>query len=71
MKKIIVIFILIFSINLMAQEAKIGGVYEAGIGATDEKRQIAYFERFGYRVGKTGAHSAKEAEKLYGVKSKL
>lgn len=71
MKKFIVIFILIFSINLMAQEKTIGGVYEAVIGATDEKPLIAYFERFGYRVGKTGKLSANEAEKLYGVKSKL
>ena len=55
----------------MAQETSIGGVFEVGIGATDEKPLIAYFERFGYRVGSTGEISAKEAEKLYGVKSKL
>ena len=55
----------------MAQETSIGGVYEVGIGATDEKPLIAYFERFGYRVGNIGELSKKEAEKLYGVKSKL
>ncbi|RMH34611.1 MAG: VOC family protein [Acidobacteria bacterium] len=52
----------------------IGGVYEVGIGAgsqTDEKWLIAYFERFGYRVGKIGSLSAEEAEKLYGVRSAL
>ena len=55
----------------MAQETSIGGVYEVGIGATDEKPLIAYFERFGYRVGGTGELSEREAEELYGVKSKL
>ncbi len=65
------IFIAIFAGNFMAQETTIGGVYEVGIGATDEKPLIAYFERFGYRVGNTGELSEKEAEKLYGVKSKL
>ena len=65
------VFIAIFAINLMAQETSIGGVYEVGIGAADEKPLIAYFERFGYRVGSTGELSEKEAEKLYGVKSKL
>jgi uncharacterized glyoxalase superfamily protein PhnB len=67
----IIFSVLIFSVNLMARETSIGGVYEVGIGATDEKPLIAYFERFGYRVGSTGEMSAKEAEKLYGVKSKL
>lgn len=71
MKKLIVVLTLIFATNLMAQETTIGGVYEVGIGATDEKPLIAYFERFGYRVGATGEISASEAEKLYGVKSKL
>ena len=65
------IFIAIFAINFVAQEAAIGGVYEVGIGATDEKPLIAYFERFGYRVGNTGELSEKEVERLYGVKSKL
>lgn len=55
----------------MAQETTIGGVYEVGIGAMDEKPLIAYFERFGYRIGNTGEISEKEAQKLYGVKSKL
>ena len=55
----------------MAQETSIGGVYEVGIGAADEKPLIAYFERFGYRVGSAGELSEREAEQLYGVKSKL
>lgn len=63
--------ILIFSVNFMAQETSIGGVTEVGIGATDEKPLIAYFERFGYRVGQTGELSAAEAKRLYGVDSKL
>ncbi|HMS40120.1 MAG TPA: VOC family protein [Pyrinomonadaceae bacterium] len=67
----IVFSILSFSLNFMAQETSIGGIYEVGIGATDEKPLVAYFERFGYRVGSTGELSEKEAEKLYGVKSKL
>ena len=56
---------------MAAQETSIGGVTEVGIGATDEKPLIAYFERFGYRVGNTGELSAKDAKKLYGVDSKL
>lgn len=71
MKKLAILLIFLFSINLMAQETTIGGVYEVGIGATDEKPLIAYFERFGYRVGNTGEMSAKDAKKLYGVDSKL
>lgn len=71
MKNFAILLILIFSINVMAQETTIGGVYEVGIGATDEKPLIKYFERFGYRVGETGEFSASEAEKLYGVKSRL
>jgi uncharacterized glyoxalase superfamily protein PhnB len=55
----------------MAQETSIGGVTEVGIGATDEKPLIKYFERFGYRVGNTGELSVKDAKKLYGVDSKL
>ena len=71
MKKLVMLLILIFSMNFMAQETSIGGVYEVGIGATDEKPLIAYFERFGYRVGNTGEMSAKDAKKLYDVDSKL
>ena len=42
--------VLIFSVNSAAQQTSIGGVYEVGIGATDEKPLVAYFERFGYRA---------------------
>ncbi len=63
--------ILLFSIGLMAQDSNIGGVYEAGIGTKNPSPLVKYFERFGYRVGKKGKLSAKSAEKLYGVKSKL
>ncbi len=67
-----IIFILIFfPIIAMAQQTSIGGVYEAGIGTTDEKPLIAYFERFGYRVGPTGEIDAETAFRLYGVRSKL
>ncbi len=65
------VFIVILSVFVMGQETSIGGVMEVGIGVEDEKPLIAYFERFGYRVGKTGELSEKDAEKLYGVKSKL
>lgn len=65
------IFIVLFAINMTAQETSIGGVYEVGVGAIDEKPLMQYFERFGYRVGQTGEISEKEAERLYGVKSKL
>ena len=59
------------ALNMTAQQTSIGGVYEVGIGATDEKPLIAYFERFGYRVGETGKLSEPETERLYNVKSKL
>jgi catechol 2,3-dioxygenase-like lactoylglutathione lyase family enzyme len=55
----------------MAQENSIGGVYEIGIGTRDADSLVKYWERFGYRVGKTGELNEKEAAKLYGVKSKL
>lgn len=67
----IVFSIFFFSVCSMTQETTIGGVYEVGIGAADEKPVIAYFERFGYRVGASGEISADEAKKLYGVNSKL
>ncbi len=66
-----IIFILLISMTVMAQNTTIGGVYEAGIGATDEKPLIAYFERFGYRVGASGEIDAAKAFELYGVRSKL
>ena len=59
-----VIFTVIFTISMTAQKTSIGGLTEVGIGATDEKPLIKYFERFGYRVGNTGELSAKEAKKL-------
>ena len=55
----------------MAQESSIGGVYEVGVGTREPDLLIKYFERFGYRVGVKGKLSADDAEKLYGVKSKL
>lgn len=65
------ICIALFAINMVAQETTIGGVYEVGIGAIDEKPLVRYFERFGYRVGETGEMTAEDARKLYGVDSKL
>jgi catechol 2,3-dioxygenase-like lactoylglutathione lyase family enzyme len=55
----------------MTQETSIGGIYEVGIGTKDADALVKYWERFGYRVGKTGELNEKETEKLYGVKSKL
>jgi catechol 2,3-dioxygenase-like lactoylglutathione lyase family enzyme len=73
--KIKLIFIaflsLFFVINSTAQNNSIGGVYEVGIGAENAELMVKYWERFGYRVGQTGELSEKDAEKLYGVKSKL
>ena len=60
---------LIFNFSMSAQT--IGGVYEAGIGTNDSNATVKYWERFGYRVGQTGELDEKQAEKLYGVKSKL
>lgn len=72
MKRLILLFtVLIFSVATMAQVSTIGGVYEVGIGTRDANALVKYWERFGYRVGQGGELSEKEAEKLYGVKSKL
>ncbi len=72
MKKLVLLFIILLGIiNTMAEETTIGGVYEVGIGATDEKPLIEYFERFGYKVGKKGKITAKQAKKLYNVNSEL
>lgn len=60
-----------FWVNVMGQETTIGGVYEVGIGTKDAESLVKYWERFGYKVGQRGELSEKEAEKLYGVKSKL
>ncbi len=65
------ITLLFIWVNCMAQESTIGGVYEVGIGTKDADAQVKYWERFGYRVDKTGELDEKQAEKLYGVKSKL
>ena len=54
---------------LPAQDIK--GIYEACIGVSDPIPQIAYWQRFGYRVGPTGSMSAADAHKHYGVKSAL
>mgnify|MGYP001772959065 CR=1 FL=1 len=61
------------TIVLMGQETSIGGVYEVGIGAKNEDKDklIAYFERFGYRIGKEGVLDEASVEQLYGVRSKL
>jgi hypothetical protein len=54
-----------------ADEPHISGLYEICIGVTDLLPQIAYWEQFGYRIGKIGELSAAEAKALYGVESKL
>ncbi|MCU0238336.1 MAG: hypothetical protein MUC29_02760 [Pyrinomonadaceae bacterium] len=73
MKSTIFFLIVMFGVllNSMAQETTIGGVYEIGIGTKDAEKLVKYWERFGYRVGQTGEIDEKQAEKLYGVKSKL
>lgn len=49
----------------------ISGLYEICIGVTDPLPQIAYWEQLGYRVGPIGELSAADAQKLYGVNSRL
>jgi catechol 2,3-dioxygenase-like lactoylglutathione lyase family enzyme len=73
MKKLffVVLIVSIFSVVSYSQNETIGGVYEIGIGTKDIEAQIKYWERFGYKVGKRGDMSEKDAERLYGVKSKL
>jgi len=54
--------------NARAQRV-VGGVYEVCIGTRDAAPLVAYWERFGYRVGEQGALDAEQARKLYGVAS--
>lgn len=68
---LLIISLLGICLNLIAQQPTIGGVYEVGIGTKDADAQIKYWERFGYRVGNTAEFDENQAEKLYGVKSKL
>jgi catechol 2,3-dioxygenase-like lactoylglutathione lyase family enzyme len=70
-KFFLLIAVSFFCINSMAQSSSIGGIYEIGIGTKNADELVKYWERFGYRVGKTGELDEKQAEKLYGVKSKL
>lgn len=60
-----------FTTDINAQQTSIGGVYEVGIGAANEKPLVEYFARFGYRVVGEGKLSASEAKRLYGVDSEL
>ncbi len=70
-KFFLLIAVSFFCMNSMAQSSSIGGIYEIGIGTKNADELVKYWERFGYRVGKTGELDEKQAEKLYGVKSKL
>jgi hypothetical protein len=76
MKKILlVVFVAVMiglsGVEMTAQQTSIGGLYEVGIGATDERPLIDYFKRFGYRVLSEGKLAAADAKKLYGVDSEL
>lgn len=66
------LFLLLIAIalhsNARAQRV-VGGVYEVCIGTRDAATLIAYWERFGYRVGEQGALDAEQARRLYGVAS--
>jgi len=45
------------------------GIHDIGIGVPDLADSIAYWERFGYRVGETGTIDAARAKELYSVDS--
>lgn len=47
----------------------VGGLYDVLIGVPDLIEAIAYWECFGYRVGRIGAFSAELGRELYGVES--
>jgi hypothetical protein len=49
----------------------ISGVYEVMIGTDDAKILITFLSQFGFSVVQEGQLSAKQADMLYGVKSKL
>ena len=52
-------------------ETGISGVYEVMVGATEEDSLIQYFQEFGFRVVDQVDFSLSDAERLYGVSSKL
>lgn len=52
-------------------ETGISGVYEVMLGTDDASYAIKYFADFGFKVVSEGEISAEEAERIYGVRSKL
>jgi catechol 2,3-dioxygenase-like lactoylglutathione lyase family enzyme len=66
-----VFLLFVTAVDCFAQQVSIGGVYEVGIGTKNTNAMVRYWERFGYRAGESAEMSENDAEKLYGVKSKL
>jgi catechol 2,3-dioxygenase-like lactoylglutathione lyase family enzyme len=58
-----------FPIKIMTNS--IEGIYEVCIGASEPISAIQYWEKFGYRIDRTGELSATVAQQLYGVNSEL
>jgi hypothetical protein len=52
-------------------DTQISGLYEAMIGVKDADYHIRYFAEFGFRVVDSAEISATDAQKIYGVPSKL
>ncbi len=53
------------------QSTSIEGIYEVCIGVAEPISAIQYWEKFGYRIERTGELSAAAAQQLYGVNSAL
>lgn len=65
-----------YSPEIYAREIKlpdtgISGVYEVMIGVEDPRYAIRYFAEYGFSIVDSAIFTAEEAEKLYGVSSKL
>ena len=54
-----------------SQPGAVGGLYDIAVGVTDAVAAIAYWQRFGFRVGEHGKLSAIAAKALYRVDSAL
>ncbi|MGI9229643.1 MAG: hypothetical protein ACR2P9_07280 [Gammaproteobacteria bacterium] len=76
MQNIIILLLLSLPVSLYAAETTlpdtgISGVYEVMVGTDDAEAQLAYFAEFGFTVKQKAELSAKQAQKIYGVKSAL
>jgi catechol 2,3-dioxygenase-like lactoylglutathione lyase family enzyme len=67
----IITLLLLLWLPGLAQSPAISGLYEVCVGVSEELAQLRYWQRFGYRIGEIGELNAEQAQRLYGVHSRL